>query len=230
MRPTPNAISYTNSITGNSPGAVIGRSAADTLNTVTPVVYPAEDVRGYKLQYSLAFDNSASWSTIITTGLSGFSSPSIVVPGLYDGQSRNLTRIAFSPSEYSIDDTKSFWIRIIPVNRAGIDQTPSAPLLVLPFSGTMNRAFNIAGTIGTAEVEISLPGTCNSMDAAVNGSDSLFVSYEPSGMAYRITGMGVTNGSDILNTLPSFSTLYLKGSGASTSFWANFRLINNMIT
>lgn len=187
-------------------------------------------VSGFRFKAASNFD--AAFSLFQFVPSAGLIKPSLDT-GMSDSQFRGLTRFLFNPSDYTgtvpaVDDTKPFWIRIAPVSLSGVVGPDEAIHLVLPFSSTPNRAYNIAGDVGLTSVELQLPLQSSNPIFEVPGSNSLFLAFDPNGYEFMVPNMGV-DFSDYRAAFQTFSEIHVRGSAAPTKFYASFRLLSSPV-
>ena len=186
-------------------------------------------IKEYQFKAAANFD--AAFILFDTVPFGGKMSAGIVDSGPDNGQFRGLTRFIFNPADYTatvpaVDDTKPFWISIAPVTFAGVVGPAEAPHLILPFSSTPNRGYNLTGTVGTGVTELQLPLQTSSSLIEVDGVDNMFISFEPDSYEFRIPSLA-SDFMNFQNSFPTFSQLFLRGSSAATVFHGSFRLITN---
>jgi hypothetical protein len=178
----------------------------------------------YRLKWATNFD--ASPTQFIDSTRSGFTDPAVAgnqhvpLPGAH-------ARVVFDPSTYSIstNDDTAFWLVFVPVT-AGSEGTPTAPMLVLPALDTSTPVITIRGTAPNqtslaASLRIDFPRLMTDLRVRnENGSaHDLFVATDASGAEINLSPDPQP---DILSVLGNFSSLYVRGSGASVVFSATF--------
>lgn len=184
------------------------------------------NVSGYQFQASTNFNGAFSLFQVVP--LIGYKSRSVVTLNTQDSQFKNLTRFTFDPADYvasvpAVNDANPFWVRIAPIDLAGVVGTAEAPQLVLPYSSVPNRSLVISGSVGMSAVEVQLPITANNFNFQVTGANTLFVAFEPNGTEFPMPGLssGVLYGS----AFPASTVLFLRGSAAPTPFTLQARLL-----
>lgn len=197
-------------------------------NHVDMTIPRLSGVDGYRLQWATNFD--ASFTTMFTATNTGYADPAI---DLSTVTAQNLSinafgpavRVVFDPATYSITDTKSFWVRFVPVT-AGSAGTPGAPTLLLPASANHGLGVNVihgaapnaADSTGSLQIDLARL----MQDFRIHNEDStnsLFVSTEQNGAEVQLKA-GATE------QMTSFSgtqgSIWVRGSGGVVNFSATF--------
>jgi hypothetical protein len=206
----------------------IARRRPHIVDFYTPFTY---GVTGYRIKWAQNFDGV--FAAIITSTNVGFLDDN-VNRNVVDTQPTTGTdvRIVFDPTTYSIDDTKAFWLQYFPVI-GGVEQTPSAPTLILPDSVlkgqgvvTIHGAAPAAATFA-GSLQLDLPFLMQ--DFRIHNEDIanyLFVATDSSGAEQQLKP----------DTFPQYNTihgsqgtLYVRGAtsagvAAAVNFSAVFTL------
>ncbi len=198
------------------------RRRANLVDLTLPV---RSGVISYQFQVAANFD--ASFSTFETVSSAGKVSKS-AADFLFEASGfRGKTRFLFSPVDYSIDDTKPFWVKIRPVTAAGVG-TAEAAQLILPYSSAPNRGVVISGTApagaGIANsLELQLP--CQVKDLVIRAVDiPLIVAFEPGGSEITVPDAAANLGSYLRFGEQTVSQLFVRGP-APAAFEASFTLL-----
>lgn len=201
----------------------IRRRRPHIVDFYTPFVY---GVDGYRIKWAQNFDGV--FSDIITSTNVGF----------IDGNvNRNVietqpttgkdVRIVFDPATYSIDDSKSFWLKFVPVT-GGIEGSPGAPTLVLPDAAhhgvglviIHGEAPNAASSAGS--LQLDLPMLMQDFRAHNESmTKALYISTEESGPEVQIP-----KSTDIqsIGLVPTQGSIYVRGDSAVVPFSLAFTL------
>lgn len=188
-------------------------------------------VKEYQFKAATNFDAAFNLFQVVpAAGMVSYTIPNV---GTYDSQFRNLTRFAFNPNDYTlavpaVSDSKPFWIRVAPVDFSGVVGPDEAMHLVLPFSSTPSRAYNISGSLGVAVTELQLPYNTSNPIVEVNGANNVYMAFEPNSYEFKVPSLG-TEFSDYRAAFQTFSQLFLRGSADPTVFFASFRLVSNQM-
>jgi hypothetical protein len=185
-------------------------------------------VDGFRLQWATNFD--ASFTTMFTAPNTGYVDPAI---NLATATAQNLgsnafgpsVRVIFDPATYSITDTKSFWVRFVPVT-GGSAGTPGAPTLLLPASSNHGLGVNVihgsapSAVDSTGSLQLDLPRLMQDFRIHnEDGANSLYVSTEQNGAEVQLK-TGATE------QMTSFSgtqgSIWVRGSGGAVTFSATF--------
>jgi hypothetical protein len=190
------------------------------------LVIPQESgIGSYVFGYSTNFD--LAFTDFQTVPVYGYRSKTVVDNSTSGSSFRGLTRFIFNPADYSIDDSKFFWLHVKKVPFGGVPGTASAPHLVLPYSSVPSRALNIHGTVSGTTTEITLPFDVSNGSFRVEGSDDLIVSFEPKGEVFSIPPLS-TDKIIYSSAFPTYNQLFLASAGVSTEFYASFRMLNSL--
>jgi len=108
-----------------------------------------------------------------------------------------------------------------------------APHLILPYSSQPNRPILLSGTApsGAAIInsqEIQLPLQVNNIQVQNNGSNILMIAFEPSGPEFLLNPFS-EEGTNLVETFPASSQIFVRGAGGSTTFSLISALRNNPI-
>ena len=185
-------------------------------------------IASYNFQAAANFDGT--FTTFQNVPSYGFRSNGVPDISVADSQFRGLTRFLFNPSDYTVavpavDDTKPFWVRIQPITNAGIVGAAEAMHLILPYSSTLNRALNLAGSVPNTALELQLPGNVNNALFQVNDTNNLFVAFEPNGAEFQVPSL-INEFTTFETTYQTFSQLFLRGSSSPTLISISCRIIN----
>ena len=190
------------------------------------IVIPQESgIGSYIFGWSTNFD--IAFTDFQTVPTYGYKSKTVVENSASSSSFRGLTRFVFNPTDYSIDDSKYFWLHVKKVPFGGAPGTASAPHLVLPYSSVPDRALNIHGTVGNTTTELTLPCDVSNMSFRVEGTDDLVVAFEPKGEVFLMPPLATRN-TIYSSAFPTFNQLFLKSAGVSTEFYASFRMLNSL--
>jgi len=147
-----------------------------------------------------------------------------------DGNYRNITRFLFNPTDYTIDDSKPFWVQIEQIAVDGTVGPLEALHLILPYSSQPNRAVILAGgapagaTIANS-LELQLPLQCNDIRVQVDGITDLMLGFEPGGTEQRVPSLQ-NEFTTYEKILDSISQIFVRGNGGATTFSASLALKN----
>jgi hypothetical protein len=181
-------------------------------------------VDGYRIQSSPNFDGA--WTTLFTSTNTGFVDPAI---NLAVVSAQNIpsnafgpaVRCIFDPATYSLVDTKSFWLRFVPVT-AGTPGTAGAPTLVL--SEAAHKGLGVVTIHGTAplaadstgSLQIDLPALMQ--DFRFHNEDAtntLFVAFEQDGAEAQCK----SGTQETITTLEgNQSSIWVRSAGGAVAF------------
>lgn len=192
----------------------------------------------YDFQVASNFDGSYStFQNVPASG--GYASPTVQIVGFDSeqfSQSRTpyLTRFKFNPVDYlaggavnsvftsvGVTDLTPFWIRIIQHNLDGTTNTAESGQLILPYLSTPRRTILLAGTAPSesslaSSLEIQLPIQVTNFQFQNNGSNNLFVAFEPTGPEFTLFPVSTT----ALNLYTAFSVasqVFVRADGSGGS-------------
>lgn len=213
------------------------RRRPNYVDVVTPFTLGSD---GYRLKWASNFDGS--FTSFLTAPNTGFVDPSIN-PNIIDAQPMGgiasnggrHVRIIFNPATFSIPDASSFWLVFVQTV-AGVEQTPSAPTLILPDSA--NHGVGMVTIKGNApnvansglSLQIDLPRLMESFhihnESSISanpptGGSNLFVSTEAGGAETAVPPDSTEQFSQLRGTQGS---LWVRGGGAIVAFSARFTL------
>ncbi len=185
----------------------------------------------YQFQAASNFDSSYTTFQVVPAS-GGYKSPSVPDIGFDSeqfSQSRTpyLTRFKFAPSDYTtavpaVNDANPFWVRIIQVNQDGTTNPAEAGQLILPYNPAPNRPLIIAGTAPSEvsvsnSLELQLPMQTTNVQIQNNGAVPLFIATEPTGPEFPVQPLSAYE-LNLYTTYPSFTQLFVRGSGGSCEF------------
>lgn len=154
--------------------------------------------------------------------ITGYRSPSAPI-GPAEGF-RGLTRFAFNPSDYGIDDAKPIWLRVSAVNVDGSVGPDEALHLVMPFPPHGRRAIVLNGLAPSGadvseSLELNLPFQCQGLEIQNNGSQNLHVAFEPGGPEFLVFPLS-TGYTNLAVNYPAFHQIFVRGDGGPVNFSA----------
>lgn len=189
-----------------------------------------ENVSRYKFEYASNFD--ASFTEFATIQATGYRSVSVPEVPIADSSHRGYTRFLFDPADYvdeglDVNDATPLWIRVTPINLAGVEGDPEARHLILPYSSTPDRTVVLAGTAAgganiTESIELQLPGQCFDLYAQTDGATVLKIAFERPGSELDVLPVPSTFMSYKSNS--GFSQMFIRGAGTDTTFSMTFAL------
>lgn len=189
----------------------------------------------YDIKASYAFDTSTA--TIVTIGMDGARSKTVTDdqarPG--DNSNRAWTRLVFNPADYkissvAIDDTKPLWIQFTQTNFD--TSTTTSPLqLILPYSTIQNRMVVLNGTAPNVvsqatATHLLMPQVCDGLQLSNTGAVDLYISFELNGPEFQLAAQ-TNQFTPFSVNYPSFTEIWVRGSGSTCTFSAAFALRNN---
>lgn len=200
-------------------------------NWVDVVMPRQQNIDGYRLQWNTNF-SGGSWTTLMTAPVQGFVDPAINlaanhVTNFGIGPYGPPVRVIFNPTTYSIPDTKSFWLRFVPMTGVSAG-TPGAPTLILPDTSGHGLGLNVIhgtapnGADSSASLQIDLPG--NMRDFRIHNEEaatSLFVATEQDGPEVMLK-FGAEE--QLTSILAKQNSIWVRGGGATAVFSATFTL------
>lgn len=128
---------------------------------------------------------------------------------------RDHLRVTFKPSSFSLDGTKTLWMRrIVRIN--GIDSVEPERYMLAPRQGVARPTYILSGTapalaLGDA-LQLELPAGMNSVNISVTSGSNLGVTFDKG--AEQVVVAGVPE-QVIVGTV---STLFLRGIGGASVF------------
>jgi hypothetical protein len=172
-------------------------------------------VASYRMKFAGNFDGV--FALFETVSLNGKQSLTVLNNGYTDNQFRGKTRFLFNPDDYTasgLDDTKPMYIKLAPVDFAGVIGADEAMQLILPYSPEPNRALVLNGNAPTpGPLEIQLPMLVHNMIFTnLDPANVLNVSFEPTGPVYEIGPLATTS-STYPSIYPNASQLFISGAG-----------------
>ncbi len=187
-------------------------------------------IGSYVFQRATNFDGSFSdFETVPASGKASKSVQDLAIRG--SSSFRGQTRFSFDPSDYSIDDSKPFYVRIkqVPVN--GSVGSAEAMHMILPYAASPNRPVVLNGTAAAGStvndsLEIQLPHQCENLQIEVTGNTDLMVAFEPGGTEFRVPALSVSF-TNLSLIAPLVTQLFIRGAGVDTTFNAIMSLKNN---
>lgn len=192
------------------------------IDLITPIRPWTEGIDGYRLKTDTTPSGSFS-TTVLTAPRYGFVDPAVAGPHNVIQPGDNC-RIIIKPSNYSLPDSGSFWVKLV-YTIGGVEQTtpaPSAPSLVLPvyagpvttgFGGTAPNAADISGSL-----QIDLPrGVENLRVRNLDSTRHIFFATDDSGPE-----MEILNGVELPTFQGVVSSIWVRASGGTAAFTASF--------
>ena len=109
-----------------------------------------------------------------------------------------------------------------------------APHLILPYISQPNRPIMLSGTAPEASslassLEIQLPMQVNNVQIQNNGSNPLFVAFEPTGPEFEVYPVSSAPNLNLYETYPASSQLFVRATGGTTTFNLISALRNNPV-
>ena len=122
-----------------------------------------------------------------------------------------------------INDATPIWLQIVQKNKDGTSNTAEAPQLIQPYSSQPNRTVILSGTAPLAgtiysSLEIQLPMQVNNVQIQNNGSNPLFVAFEPTGPEWEVYPVGTAPNLNFYETYTASSQLFVRATTGSTTF------------
>jgi hypothetical protein len=135
---------------------------------------------------------------------------------------RNKTRFIFNPVDYSFSDADYLWLKIQPIDNAGVVGTDEAIHLVLSYSSQPRRPVVLRGAAPSGatvanSLEINLPLQCQNVNIENDGSVDLFVAFDKGGPEFRVPPFSTT-GPQFNTTFPAFSQVFVRGVAGTPTF------------
>lgn len=184
----------------------------------TPKVYGQE---GYRFLYDTNFDGAFATALFTATNI-GFIDDAVDRGAAGTFPVTDKVRVVFDPDTYSIDDTKSFWLKFVPVV-GGVAGTPGAATLVLP--STANHGIGDVVIDGVAPngtmLQIDLPLVQDLRFTNLDAGNNLLVATEDGGPT---TAILPEVGEQTVGIYGTQGTIYVGGSGGTVAFSASFTL------
>lgn len=198
-------------------------------NLVDLILDHVPGTRFYKFESATNFDGS--FTTMAQIPFTGFSSASVKADPAFCNTREDKVRFRFNPVDYSLSDGDIFFLRITPIDWAGVSGTVGQMQMVIPYGTQPNRPVVLSGVApqGAAianSTVIHLPSQVIGAQVQVTTGSPLFISFEDEGDEFQVT----TSGPGLDNNFPSFSTIRLRGGGGTSTFSALFSLRNNGFT
>ncbi len=200
------------------------RRRTGIIDFITPIQPPDSGVVGYRLKSDT--DPAGLFSTtVITTKLYGYEDPDVrnmspIMPGEH-------VRITIKPQNFGLTDDY-FWLKLVFVDSSNAEMTspaPSAPTLVLPpFDGPAQAGFNSTAPSGVDlahSLRIDLPRVMDNFRLRVIGTPSIYLAFQEGGPEVIVPSGQENIGYDGL-----VSSFWVRGSGDSSAFSAQFRYAN----
>lgn len=184
-----------------------------------------------KYRLKSASDPADTFSTtVLDSSIYGFTDPTIssaqtvIQPGDH-------VRIVFNPNKYGLTDSY-FWLELVYVdsmNSEMTDPAPSAPTLVPPpFVGNEQVGFNSTAPSGsdiTDSLRIDLPRLMSNFRVRnLDTSNDLYVAFQEGGPEVVVPAVGGYQES--IGFDGNVSSLWVRGSGGSSKFSAQFTYAN----
>lgn len=192
-------------------------------------------VKSYRVECALNFDES--FYPVATVPFDGLILPGTPRDGAFVNLgSRGKVRFRFRPTDLApngtpLQDADTFFLRLIPIDFAGVEGTVGPMQMVVPYGTQPNRPIVLSGVIPQGasvddSVIIHLPSQVQGANIRVSDGASLFISFEDEGDEYEVadTGPGLDN------NFPSFGVIRLRGGAGTSTFSALFSLRNNGFT
>ncbi len=183
-------------------------------------------IKSYKISYSYNFDQPFTQFKVIDKCGSIVNTMSNTTP-LF-GTLKNKVPFAWKPSDYSINNDKDIFIKITPVDDAGVDQAAWAMKIIQPYCTNTNKSLILSGVAASAasvdqSVEIVLPCMANSGFVKVT-SGTLHIAKNT-----RTYEMVVTSTDGVSNFGAVFNKVFVRGAGGSATFSLECSLKNGML-
>ncbi len=152
----------------------------------------------------------------------GYRSSSAPEQASSDSQFRDRVRFTFNPSDYGLDDTKPFWLRIQQVNMDGTVGPDEAYHLILPYGPMGRKAVVLRGQAPSGASladsrEIQLQHQMQGVSVQNDGSVDLYMAFDPGGPEMRIAPLS-SGHVNVLSPYSTISQLFVRGDGATTTF------------
>jgi hypothetical protein len=197
------------------------RRRPNVIDVITP---KRKGVDEYTLEWAQNFDGV--FAPIVTSPLHGYCDDTLRFQA-HIPQSGDHVRIIFDPANYTIDDTKAFWMRFLP-SSGGVPGTAGNPGLILPDQtgrGVVVIAGNAPSGASIADsLQLDFPRLIE--DLRVHnldpGATSLFVASDATDTEFELIA-GATQ-LPFLNLRGAIPSLRVRGGGATCAFTASFTL------
>jgi len=200
-------------------------------NIVDLLIPKQANVKGYRLDAATNFD--ATFTTILTADISsGYLDPNVNASSLNALNNPNQIRIAFDPQSFftptGIEDSKSFWLKFVPVSFSGVPGTASSPCMILPESNLRGDSRVLiggtapAGTTVADSLEILLP--FRTQDLTIHNHEpitDLYIALDEGG-AEVLLDAGSSTLSQMQFTDGPIESFLVRGDGSTASFSASF--------
>lgn len=192
-------------------------------------------VRAFRFKAATNWDAGAftAFQDVPTYGIRSASVPdSSYGVGRFD----HAHRFLFNPADYSVAvpavvDDAPIYVRVAPIDDAGVVGADEAIHVILPYNSAPNRPFVMQGTvpIGAAlanSLEVQLPMSCNDFDFSNDGAADLFVAFERPGGEYRVQPAS-TAFKSFEQTFTAVNQIFVRGAGGTTTVSIAFTIRNN---
>ena len=196
------------------------RRRPHVLDLITP---KRAGVDGYRFEAASNFDQT--YAAILTTTL-GYIDSSLDTAANVIMPMTNRIRVIFDPSNYGLDDSKTFWMRFVPVT-GGVPGVPGTGVLVLP-DATGHGLLIVSGTapVGATianSIELGLPGLVEDLRIVNNDTTNpLFIASDGSDAEYRLDP--IQNATPLIALRGAVGSIRVRATGAPVSFSATFTL------
>lgn len=199
------------------------------VNVIDLFINNRPGVAAYQFKYAPNFD--APFSIFETVPYYGKKSISVISGALDSEQFKNKTRFTFAPSDYALNDLDPMYIRVATVSTSGVVGADEGIQMVMPFSSQTMRPIVLKGNAPSGaslsdSLEINLPMQVTNMNIQNNGAADLYVAFEPTGAEFLVKP-AVPTGLNVIMNYPSYSQIFVRGSGAITEFNAILTLRNS---
>lgn len=196
------------------------RRRPHVLDLMTPV---RAGVTGYRFESAPNFDQP--YTTILTTAL-GYVDPLIDTAANVIMPTNNRIRIIFDPSNYGLDDNKTFWMRFVPIT-GGIPGTPGTGVMVLP-DAIGNGLIVLSGMapVGATivnSIELGLPGLVEDLRIVNNDTaNPMFIASDGSDAEYKLDP--IQSSTPLVALRGAVSSIRVRATGAPVLFSATCTL------
>ena len=192
------------------------------IDLVIPKV--ADDVTGYGLEWAQNFDGAVAFASVITATNHGHIDADLQKFPRDLVNRVDVVRIIFNPKNYSIDDTKSFWLRFVPYVGA-VAGTPGNPGLILPdavaYRMVVIQGKAPSGATVADSLHLDFPRLMTDFRIVnLDSAKTLFVATEDGGPEYAF--MPTVNDYPVSNLLGASPYILVRGDGAEVEFTATF--------
>jgi hypothetical protein len=204
----------------------VKRRVADLVDLALPAI---DNLEYYEFGISSNFD--AAPAAFQQVPVMGYRSPGVPDTGPGFGN-RGLTRFLLNPADYTatypaLDDALPFWLFVRTKLWGVAVSSWSSPHLVLPYDTVPNRAFTIHGDAPATSLELILPQTISAFWFQAEGANDLFLSFDNGITEMKVPAL-MTNNLAFTMSFTSSSSVSVRSGGASTEFYATFRLLNSL--